>query len=136
MTDCHFGSYNDTETECRDCVSGKDLLNTEPQRDFYYHRATKQTQWDPPQGWDQERANKHRTSSRKLLSTYAGEGRLCHPDTTVSGVGRPSPDYPPDGPVLQDCPGMYICIHTLYRESVCVCVREREREKERDAHTS
>lgn len=105
--------FQNVETQVLwDGETGRDKLEVVPEQHFYYHPATKQTQWHAPKGWNKQKAKAHqdntpRWSARKLLNfraEYAGEGRLCHPDTTPAGVGRRSPDYPLDGPILSDCP--------------------------------
>ena len=84
--------------------TGTQLLEIVPDSRFFFHREANLLEWDPPEGWDEHEAKKHRDTSRsavrKLLSTYAddGEGRLCHPDVT------PANGYPQDGPLLQECP--------------------------------
>jgi len=79
-------------------------LKTDPERRFYHHRATNQTQWHPPEGWDPAQARQHqrssRAASRKLLQAGGGEGRLCKP----SPAGEPSPGMQDDVLGLVPCP--------------------------------
>ena len=91
--------------------TGTHLLETEPELRFYYHRATGQTKWHPPKGWDPAQARQHqhqrssRTASRKLLSATDGEGRLCKP----SGADPPGPGVRDEAMGLEECPSDMRC---------------------------
>jgi hypothetical protein len=84
-------------------------LKNDPERRFYHHRATNQTQWHPPEGWDPAQARQRQRSShavsRKLLQAGGGEGRLCKP----SPAGESSPGVQDDVLGLVPCPDAMIC---------------------------
>jgi len=99
----YFRSFDSVELPGRK-FTGRHLLKTDPERRFYHHRATNQTQWHPPEGWDPAQARQHqrssRAASRKLLQAGGGEGRLCKP----SPAGEPSPGMQDDVLGLVPCP--------------------------------